>query len=138
MKSLVTADYETFDEALDTARKLVIRAVQELAAVIAVTAAEPDDSAGGGGGIIHVATQTDPNSTPPHVCQTALKLIAEGLRSSLITEAEISLENRNKAYQHLLDFMLNLKPITVGETQLFEGSTHGPLTELNDLLEPLH
>jgi hypothetical protein len=135
MVSLTTADYEQFETGLKSARRLVIRAVQELAAIVAIAAAgaKPGDD----GGIIHVATLTDPGSEPPHLCKTVLELITEGLRSSLITEAEMSLEDRNKAYYHLLDFMLSLKPITVNGINLLEGDTEGALIALKDLLAPL-
>lgn len=135
MISLTKADYEQFETGLKSARSLVIRAVQELAAIVAIGAAsaKPGDK----GWVIHVATLTDPNSEPPHLCKTVLTLITEGLRSGLISEEELSLEDRNKVYHHLLDFMLSLKPITVKGVNLFEGNTKGSLIALKDLLAQL-
>jgi hypothetical protein len=135
MVSLTTADYEQFETGMQSARRLVIRAVQELAAIVAIAAASAKP--GENRGIIHVATLTDPNNEPPHLCKTVLTLITEGLRSSLISETEMSLEDRNKVYHHLLDFMLNLKPITVNGIHLFEGTTGPELIALKDLLASL-
>ncbi len=135
MVSLTTADYEQFETGMESARRLVIRAVQELAAIVAIAAAAAKP--GENRGIIHVATLTDPGSEPPHLCKTVLELITEGLRSSLISEEEISLEDRNKVYHHLLNFMLSLKPITVNGIHLLEGRNGPELIAIKDLLASL-
>jgi hypothetical protein len=135
MVSLTKEDYEQFETGQKSARRLVIRAVQELAAIVAIAAAGAKP--GANRAIIHVATMSDPNSEPPHLCQTALTLITEGLRSSLISEEELSLEDRNKVYHHLLNFMLNLKPITINGIHLLEGHNGPELIAIKDLLAPL-
>ena len=134
MVSLTKADYEQFEENMESSRRLVIRAVQELAAVVAIAAAgaKPHENRG----IIHVATLTNPKTEPPQLCRTALTLITEGLRSSLISEEELSLEDRNEAYHHLLDFMLKLNPITVEGVHMLEGDTEY-LIALKDVLASL-
>jgi hypothetical protein len=139
-ESLTVADYVEFEKFLklsakprSDARKLVVRAVQELAAVIK---AASGPGRGGGGGIIHVATRTDPGNKPPHICRTALELIFEGLDQYLITEDEVNLEARNIAYKCLAEFWSNLTPVE--GTNLFKGTVKGALTKLGQLLASVH
>jgi hypothetical protein len=129
-KYLSASDYTAFETACDTARELVVQAIEELREVLA----QIDVSPSAGPTIIHVATKT--KVTPkkiPQLCRSALELIYEGLDAHVITDAEISLENRNMAYKCLGAFMVTLT--LVKGQPLLEGIMEGPLENLGKMLE---
>jgi hypothetical protein len=127
---LSVSDYGAFETARETARGLVVRAIEELREVLA----QIDISPSAGPTIIHVATKT--KVTPkkiPQLCRSALELIYEGLDAHVITDAEMGAGNREMAYKCLGAFMVTLT-IVKGQP-LLEGIMEGPLESLGMMLE---
>jgi hypothetical protein len=148
MEKLTKDDYQNFEDLLTKAKtshleakELFIRAVQEVNLVvnkvIELNPHDPDQpDQTGHGGIVTVATLTDENANPPQLCRSVMYLIYDGLAENLATESEISLEDRQKAYKDIAEFMVSLK--SAEGKPLFETSIVNGLLDLNDLLTVFH